>query len=683
MAKANRAGKTATSLNRFLKIDRSKINKENRTVELAFSSETPVERWGENEVLSHDKGEYDFSRIADGSHPLMAGHNESNPDDQIGVIESARVDGDKIARCIARFGNSERADQYFKDVTDGIRSNVSVGYDRTGIVRSNKAADGMTTTVYRWMPTHVAIVPVPADTRAGVGRNKREEITDDDGLCLICGSKVDEGASDCQNCGTAVPERSKAQIDSTPKVNLERISQLLTPDQKENMKRILFAPDAAAGGGAAAPVIDPLVSERNRVKEITKVSEQLLKDRPEAREKVVELTTRAISTDMSLGDYQIAAMRECLNAKPAVTRSMATEGIDVKQYNFMRGIRSCIERNSPTPDGYEGEVHRHFASKMTREKPVGFIVPFDAPGYVQPIRRNRRGGRDLQSNVFGQGGATVATETFTPIIEILRNRMKCIDFGVQTMAGLEGNVVIPRQTAAATAYSVPEIGALTGSTQALDQIALTPRRVGAYNQYSKQLLLQSSIDVENFVRDDLMKVLAIDIDRLILNGQGGNSEPLGIMNTPGIGSIVFGGTATWQKIVQFETTVASQNADIGVMGYLTTPSSKGQLKSVAKLLIGATTVAAVPLWDGMLGDGSADGEMNGYRAGSTNQIPNNQLLFGVFDQAILAMWGGYDVVVNPYSLDTQAEVRITCNVFIDVAIRHPQSFCVSADPANQ
>ena len=346
--------------------------------------------------------------------------------------------------------------------------------------------------------------------------------------------------------------------------------------------------------------------------------------------------------------------------------------------------------NKGIPTGYEGEIHQHFASRARDRKPSGFIVPIDAPGYVQPNRRSRRmrsmedfrKGRDLQANVFGQGGATIATEMY-PLIEILRNRMKCFDFGVQVMAGLEGNCALPRQTAAATAYSVPEIGALTASTQVLDQIALTPKRVGAYNQYSKQLLLQSSIDVENFVRDDLMKVLAIDIDRIILNGQGGNSEPMGIMNTPGIGSIVFGGSASWANIVLMETTVASQNADIGEMGYMTTPSSKGRLKSIAKVLIGATTVAAVPLWDGMLGDGSADGEMNGYRAGSTLQVPNNQLLFGVFSQAVLAMWGGYDVVVNPYSLDTQAEVRITVNAFIDVAVRHPQSFCVSADAANQ
>ena len=119
-------------LSRSLRIARDKIDAEKRTVELAFSSESPVERWGENEVLSHDKGDYDFSRVASGTHPLLLGHAEHDPNSQIGVIESARVDADKVGRAVVRFGNSDKANEIFKDVQDGIRQLVSVGYDITG-----------------------------------------------------------------------------------------------------------------------------------------------------------------------------------------------------------------------------------------------------------------------------------------------------------------------------------------------------------------------------------------------------------------------------------------------------------------------------------------------------------------------------------------------------------------------
>jgi hypothetical protein len=120
------------------------------------------------------------------------------------------------------------------------------------------------------------------------------------------------------------------------------------------------------------------------------------------------------------------------------------------------------------------------------------------------------------------------------------------------------------------------------------------------------------------------------------------------------------------------------------MAYVTTPTSKGRLKAVAKTGVGVASVVPIFLWEGKYGvDNSNDGEMNGYRAAATNQIPNNQMLFGNFGDVIHALWGGYDIIVNPYTLDTQAEVRITVNTFGDVAVRHPASFCVSSDSAAQ
>ncbi len=59
------------------------------------------------------------------------------------------------------------------------------------------------------------------------------------------------------------------------------------------------------------------------------------------------------------------------------------------------------------------------------------------------------------------------------------------------------------------------------------------------------------------------------------------------------------------------------------------------------------------------------------------------MVFGNFGDAILGMYGGYDVIVNPYSRDIDAAVRITVNTFGDVAVRHAASFCASSDAANQ
>ena len=218
----------------------------------------------------------------------------------------------------------------------------------------------------------------------------------------------------------------------------------------------------------------------------------------------------------------------------------------------------------------------------------------------------------------------------------------------------------------------------------LDQIAASPKRVGCTGTYSKQLVLQSSIDIEGFMRDDFLKVLGVMWDRLILNGQGAASEPLGILNTPGVGSVTFGAAASWASLVAFETAVTSLSADVGPGGFVTSPAARGKLKTAAKLLVGATTVAAFPLWED--GDDDAEpwvGRVAGYPAVSTNQMPGNQMLFGVFSEVLHLLWGGLDVVVDPFTLAKNAEVAITVNSWGDVVLRHPQCFTVSSDSAAQ
>lgn len=384
----------------------------------------------------------------------------------------------------------------------------------------------------------------------------------------------------------------------------------------------------------------------------------------------------------SVEDFQRMAMEKIIKAEPVKPVTMRSLGFDEREassYSLVRAIQNCIEREAviPDPDTVEGEAHVRMKKLSMPFATKGFLVPSDAR--ISPrslgLGERARFQRDLIATNFNTGGALVPTDLMPTVIEVLRNKMVTSRLGITVIAGLSGNVVIPRQTATATAYSVAETAALTLSTQALDQVALTPHRVGAWNNYSKQLLLQSAVDVENFVRNDLMQVIALNWDRLLLNGQGANSEPLGVMNTPGIGFIHFGAAATFAKLVAMETAIAVQNAPSEGRAYVTTSQAKGVLKSAAKLLTGATTVAATALWENDM--------INGYPAIDSQQIPNNQMLFGAWPNLIQGIYGGLDVVIDPYSLATQAEVKIVMNTWGDCLLRYPQVFCVSDDSAAQ
>lgn len=699
----------ATSLNRSVTLDfqqRDKIDPEKRTVELSFSSEEPVERWGEQEVLSHDNGDYDFSRLKR-DHPLLLGHDEGNPRSQIGVIEDAWVEKG-VGRAKVRFSKSPLGQEIFQDVQDGIRKLVSVGYDRTGLIESKKSKDGVTTNRYRWTPNHIALVSVPADVTVGVGR--AIENAEGKEVCTFCGHE------ECENC-TEEPNHG---------ILCCNCHQIYTADTEEEEGEKSKAVDSPKKTKAKAKHLmpEPIIidetkvreDERNkartatqdeikrRSKEIVTLTDVLIKDhgdkdggkcRDDLHKLANEVLTEKISEERAVDDFKQRAWELIAKAKPAkpILIEDCTDEPGTRNYSLLRGIQSAFaakeKGGAPIPDGLEGEVHQEFVRKANARgglgyAAAGFQVPANAPVRLgrSDSARNIRYVRDMQAQVFGAGGALVPTQLVVPVIEILRNMSVLDKVGKRTMAGLQGNIVIPRQTAAGTAYSVGEIAALTATGQVLDQIALTPKRVGATENYSKQLIIQSTPDAEAFIRDDLFKIIALRWDYLGLNGQGANSEPLGILQTPGVNSVTFGATPTYIKLISFRTAIESANV-IDPLAWISTPAVKGSLSGVAEALTGATTVGGAQNAIWKPGATPVEGEMVGMPAHSTNQMPNNQVLLGAFTHLIHAVWGGLDVVVDIYTKAANAEVVLTINTWGDYALRHPQAFCISTDAGNQ
>jgi HK97 family phage major capsid protein/HK97 family phage prohead protease len=156
-----------TKCERTFAVERAAVNEEARTVELAFSSEEPYDRWWGREILDHTKKSIRLGRLKSGG-PLLMDHDSR---DHVGCIESVRIDDDRVGRAVVRFGKSARAEEVWQDVKDGIRRNVSVGYviHKAQLVETGDEA----TETYRvsdWEPYEVSLVSVPADATVGVGR---------------------------------------------------------------------------------------------------------------------------------------------------------------------------------------------------------------------------------------------------------------------------------------------------------------------------------------------------------------------------------------------------------------------------------------------------------------------------------------------------------------------------------
>lgn len=357
--------------------------------------------------------------------------------------------------------------------------------------------------------------------------------------------------------------------------------------------------------------------------------------------------------------------------------------------SLLAGIANCVRNKSSVPkDGAEREAHDEII-KRANEFPggihtsEGFHFPSNAPtpAYHARMGSDGRIHRDMLATNFASGGALVAPQMVLPIIELLRNMVVLEKVGITSMGGLMGNVLIPRQEAATTGQSVAEAAQLAAYDQVLGQIRMEPKRIGSTQNYSRLLLLQSSPDVEAFIRDDHFKVLAILEDALGITGSGAAGQPVGILNAVGIASVLFGGAATYAKIVSMETAIRKQNV-YDPISFISTSTARGVLRVAPETLTGSTVVSGstAAIWKATGGDNET---VLGRPAFDTQQVPGDKLIAGAFRHLIKGQWGGLNVVVDNLTRADRDEIKITINNYIDYVMRHAQAFCVSGDSAAQ
>ena len=600
--------------------DRAAIDVDARTVEIAFSSEMPVERWWGIEILDHSRGAMREKRIKQGGALLM----DHDWRDQVGVIESVRIDADRVGRAVVRFGRSARANEIFQDVQDGIRSNISVGY-RIHKVKLEKSEDDVDT--YRisdWEPHEISFVSVPADISVGVGRS--------------------------------------AEIEPEPELN--------SPETRtmENLPPVAAPAPTPVAVDTTRYVTQGQDAERKRVADILGMAN----DASFKRFNLGELADSAVRSGMTVDEFRSKAMAQMATA-PMPTAEIGMSNKDQRQYSLVRALHYLAnpsDTRAREQAGFEIECSMAAAEKSGKAS-RGLIVPFDVLK------------RDLTVSPATAGGHTVATDLLAgSFIDLLRNAQVISDMGTQYLTGLVGNIAIPRQTGGGTAYWVAENAAVTESSQAFDQVTLAPKTVGAMTDISRKLLLQSSIDVEAFVQRDLATTLGLAIQQAAINGPGTGNQPTGILATAGIGSVVGGtngATPDWQDIVDLETAVAVANADVGTLAYLTNAKVRGRMKTTSK----------VSGQNGFIWD-NGNTPLNGYRAAVSNAVPSNltkgtatgvcsAIIFGNFADLIIGLWGGLDLLVDPYTGGAAGTVRVITHQDVDVAVRYAASFAAMQD----
>jgi HK97 family phage major capsid protein len=391
------------------------------------------------------------------------------------------------------------------------------------------------------------------------------------------------------------------------------------------------------------------------------------------------------------------ARHAVLDRLPGVTRhstergavaSLTASGIDLsekdcKVYSLQNVFRHLAEPTNAAyrnAIGFEMELHDELQKNHARSA-AGVLVPHNIfavnarpPGFrPQAVQR---------TDSFSAGGALVSTDRLDgQFVDLLRNMSAFMRTGITVLNGLSGNVEISKQTGPSTTFWVGEGGDVTESDLSYGLVNMSPKTLGARVAISRRALIQTSPDIENLNRNDVLKQIGLGIDKAIGYGTGSSSQPLGLKGITGVGGVTFsggktatfntlqgGGTGscgTWEQWVQLETELSSVNIEADTMVHLFNGAMRGGLKTTLR-----DSVAGA---DYIFTD---DKTVNGYGTIVSNQIQSNDAFFGDWPEALLGFWSGVDLVVDPYTRSSRGEVVYTAFQDTDFGVRRPEAFVI-------
>jgi len=599
--------------------------------ELAISSECEVPRWYGTEILDHSTSSVDLTRAAQGLAHLV----DHDTGDQVGIVENIALGADKVLRGVARFSRSPRAQEIKRDIQDGIRPWISVGYRVNEIVLEKQSEDeGNTYRVTSWTPAEVSTVAVPADTTVGVGRS-----------------------ADVKQ----FPLTFRSLITKTaPKPQITTEVKSMEPKAQAEIVRL-----------GSVHNIEPEV--------------------------VAGMIERGLTLEQASAEILTEVGKRASAGKPTTQAPAELTEKEQKEYRVQRGILTIVnnEETGKRENCFELEVSETIEKTLPSsiKRHGGLFVPYKVgiDGGLA-ARAEKAIGRDLQKRA-GMDTQTVTAGNELVFIEpgsfnqYLYNRMLLKQFGAETLSGLQANIAFPKQTGKSTGSWVSENPGVdvAETNPTLGLINMSPKTRQSTSSYSRQLLAQGVVDVDMMIRNDLAKDTALAIDAAGFVGDGTGGSPTGIMHTTGVQAYVLandagaGALPVWDDIVFMEEKVEDVNADeLGAFAWATTPGIKARLKLTPRL---GNTIG-LPVWT----DGNT---IDGYQAGATNQLPKNltkgagtnlqPLIYGCFSTLVVGMWGnGFELVVDPYRLKKQGMIELTTFVMCDIGIKQAPAFVVAS-----
>ncbi|HDZ1221687.1 TPA: phage major capsid protein [Klebsiella pneumoniae] len=614
------------------------INVDNRTIEVAFATETPVSRELDGElyyeILLCDENSVDRTRI-NNKGAVLFNHDR---DKLLGVVESTSIDADRVCRATLRISNVGLGNTMWSMIQEGILSHVSVGYN----IYDFRIEAGNNIVVTRWEPSEISLVTVPADIHAGIGRSDTLEYE-------LATAHEDDSLNSSNE--TSEEERLMEEQDGMEETRLDNESY----DIKENLE----VDNDENGGVANIELSDGELEEM-----LSKRPDLLAKLQNKGEEPETLNSNDPVETEdtRTANDADGEAIHQEDEAEQERKRELTSIGsvlnVDVSEA-IAKGIsvsdfkRSLNTKTNPNHDK-EIKMEKSVINGLIRQAAEG--KPFEGARIEVPVSQLR-----ATSTAPATGGALVKEVYVDSYIDVLRANSVFAQLPIQTFSGLEGegNLVLPKLSSDFTAmFDFIDEGADSPLVDAnFEKLVLKPKTFSGSVPITRTLI-KSADTAERYVQDAMVRGAGLKLEKEIL-AQIVTVAPSKTLTA-----------AITQADVQAALgQLAAANVRIDNVVAIVHPTTAAVLRST---LVGSNTAAKYMIegyrFEAYLCDS--------VRVIESTQVAAGSIIFGDFSNVVLSSWGGLTVDRDDTTLRASQGIVLRTFAFIDHAIAHEEAFLV-------
>lgn len=643
--------------------------KEDRIVELAFSSEAPYTRIYHDadgnpvelkEILSHDVSAVDLSVLNETNASLLFNHNW---DLHLGKIVpgSARIDDDRIGRCLVQFSRvGQLANESYEKVKEKTLSQVSVGYS---VLEGEADLEAGVYYVTRWQPYEVSLVTCAADPfGAGVGRSLNTDTKDS-----VDGEKNVEQIEEIKNEEPAQVEETPVEENKEPEVEETQERQVEENKEDENLEDGKDAkhPESVDDDSSTVRETEEVKEEREAApveeEKTEEVAERSEEDEEEIREIARELNiddselARALAIkDMTPEAFRTKALNNLVNAQR--NNEQIKDSKMEKTFDLNNVIRSLVDGAALGANEAEYSAMAAGAAMQRGRAARGGSV------FVPAAAMRAASAGNTKADLTAITDEKLMTESY---IEMLMPESVLGRLGVTVYSGLNSPTAIPKMTKSSVdAFGfVDENGAAPEGKAEFANVKLSPKTFAGGNPISRQSL-KTVPGIATLITDHINKAVRIKLEQLILSDKANDRGPAGLVK-----QLVDANRVTKKAAFSYKDFLKEIAAltDAGVpaqaIKFAMSGATAAELESTLKD-------------NGVSGYIIENGKLAGYEVVTSGVIPADHIVLGDFSGITIGEWGGLELDMDLTTYRDRGAVVPRIFVDLDYVVAQPEALKV-------